>query len=77
MYIQGRWNKGAQGVQVPPPQVLAEIEAKNLPCHPFFLYFKPVCTKDSFLASEESLVCIKKPTRMTCIRGQVKTEMIL
>ena len=36
MYIQGRWNKGAQGAQVPPPQVLAEIEAKTLPCHPIF-----------------------------------------
>jgi hypothetical protein len=70
MYIQGRWNKGAQGAQVPPPQVSAEIEAKTLPCHPVLLYFNPVQTKDSFLASEESLVCIKKPTRKTCIRGQ-------
>ena len=36
MYIQGRWNKGVQGAQVPPPQVLAEMEAKTLPCHPIF-----------------------------------------
>ena len=69
MYIQAGGRRrvwGARGAQVPPPQVLAEIEAKILPCHPIFLYFNPVRTKDSFLALEESLVRIIK----TCIKGQ-------